>query len=148
MKIILLKDHDKLGKAGELVVAKDGYARNYIIPRKIGIEATKENLENWKKEQEKKAAEEAEARAEANNIKEQLESLTLNVEAKGGAGGRLFGSVTNAEISKALKDQAKLDIARNKIELDGNIKQAGITEVTVRVYPEITAILKVNVIAK
>ncbi|NLW42097.1 MAG: 50S ribosomal protein L9 [Tissierellia bacterium] len=148
MKIILLKDHDQLGKAGEMVEAKDGYARNFLIPRKVAIEATPENQANWEIEQQKRKEEEAIAIEEANKLKEQIESLTINIEAKGGQGGRLFGSITNNEISKALKEQADINIAKNKIELDENIKTAGVKEVTIRVYPEITANLKVNVEAK
>ena len=148
MKIILLKDHNQLGKAGEMVEAKDGYARNFLIPRKVAIEATPENQANWEIEQQKRKEEEALAIEEANKLKEQIESLTVNIEAKGGQGGRLFGSITNNEISKALKEQANINIAKNKIELDENIKTAGITEVLIRVYPEITASLKVNVETK
>lgn len=148
MKIILLKDHDQLGKAGEMVEVKDGYARNFLIPRKVAIEATPENQANWEIEQQKRKEEEAIAIEEANKLKEQIESLTINIEAKGGQGGRLFGSITNNEISKALKEQADINIAKNKIELDENIKTAGVKEVTIRVYPEITANLKVNVEAK
>lgn len=148
MKIILLKDHNQLGKAGEMVEAKDGYARNFLIPRKVAIEATPENQANWEIEQQKRKEEEAIAIEEANKLKEQIESLTINIEAKGGQGGRLFGSITNNEISKALKEQANINIAKNKIELDENIKTAGITEVLIRVYPEITASLKVNVETK
>lgn len=148
MKIILLKDHNQLGKAGEMVEAKDGYARNFLIPRKVAIEATPENQANWEIEQQKRKEEEALAIEEANKLKEQIESLTINIEAKGGQGGRLFGSITNNEISKALKEQANINIAKNKIELDENIKTAGITEVLIRVYPEITANLKVNVETK
>ena len=148
MKIILLKDHNQLGKAGEMVEAKDGYARNFLIPRKVAIEATPENQANWEIEQQKRKEEEALAIEEANKLKEQIESLTINIEAKGGQGGRLFGSITNNEISKALKEQADINIAKNKIELDENIKTAGITEVLIRVYPEITASLKVNVETK
>lgn len=148
MKIILLMDHDKLGKAGEMVEAKDGYARNFLIPRKIAIEATPENEANWEMEQQKRKEEEEIAIEEANRIKEQIENLTVNIEAKGGEGGRLFGSITNTEISRALKEQGDINIAKNKIEMDENIKTAGITEVVVRVYPEITANLKVNVESK
>ena len=148
MKIILLKDHNQLGKAGEMVEAKDGYARNFLIPRKVAIEATPENQANWEIEQQKRKEEEALAIEEANKLKEQIENLTVNIEAKGGQGGRLFGSITNNEISKALKEQADINIAKNKIELDENIKTAGITEVLIRVYPEITASLKVNVETK
>lgn len=148
MKIILLKDDKDLGKAGSLVEAKDGYARNFLFPRKIAIEATPENLKVWEDEQRTLREEERVRVEEANKLKAKLESMTVNVQAKGGEGGRLFGSITNKEIADAIKAQAKIDIDKKKIELKENIKTTGLKEVTVRVYPEITANLKVQITAK
>lgn len=144
MKIILLKDQDNLGKAGDMVDVKDGYARNYLFPRKIAIEATKENRENWEEEMKERQEEERVAREEANRIKEIIEDLTIEIAARGGEEGKLFGSITNTEVSNALKEQADLDVAKKKIEME-NIKTTGIHEVTIRVYPEISATLKVKV---
>lgn len=144
MKIILLKDQDNLGTAGEMVDVKDGYARNYLLPRKIAIEATKENRENWEEEMKARQEEERVAREEANRIKEVIEDLTIEIGARGGEEGKLFGSITNTEVSNALKEQADLDVAKKKIEME-NIKTTGLHEVTIRVYPEITATLKVKV---
>jgi large subunit ribosomal protein L9 len=145
MKVILLEDVKSLGKKGDLVKSKTGYARNYLIPRELAIEATKENLAKWKEEQkeleEKRKAEENEAL----KLKEKIEKTTIQLKAKGGEGGRLFGSITSKDIGEALEKQAKIDIDKRKIELKDNIKTAGITLVDVRVYPEITAELKVNV---
>ncbi len=148
MKIILLKDDKDLGKAGSLVDAKDGYARNFLIPRKIAIEATPENLKTWEEDQRRLREEERVRIEEANALKAKLESMTVNVQAKGGEGGRLFGSITNKEIADAIKAQAKIDIDKKKIELKENIKTTGLKEVVVRVYPEITANLKVQITAK
>lgn len=148
MKIILLKDYKNLGKAGEMVEAKDGYARNYLLPRNIAIEATPENVENWKEEQKKLQEEERLAYEGAQELKEKLESITLNLSAKGGETGKLFGSITNAEISKELLKEEKLSIDRKKIELKEPIKTAGLHEVPVRVYPEVLATLKVNIETK
>ncbi|WP_054252856.1 50S ribosomal protein L9 [Neofamilia massiliensis] len=148
MKIILLKDYKNLGKAGEMVDAKDGYARNYLLPRNIAIEATPENVENWKEEQKKLEEEERIAFEGAQELKEKLESITLNLSAKGGETGKLFGSITNAEISKELLKEEKLSIDRKKIELKEPIKTAGLHEVPVRVYPEVLATLKVNIETK
>lgn len=148
MKIILLKDYKNLGKAGEMVEAKDGYARNYLLPRNIAIEATPENVENWKEEQKKLQEEERIAFEGAQELKEKLESITLNLSAKGGETGKLFGSITNAEISKELLKEEKLSIDRKKIELKEPIKTAGLHEVPVRVYPEVLATLKVNIETK
>ena len=148
MKIILLRDDKDLGKAGSLVDAKDGYARNFLIPRKIAIEATPENLKTWEEDQRRLREEERIRIEEANALKAKLEAMTVNVQAKGGEGGRLFGSITNKEIADAIKAQAKIDIDKKKIELKENIKTTGLKEVVVRVYPEITANLKVQITAK
>ncbi len=148
MKIILLKDYKNLGKAGEMVDAKDGYARNYLLPRNIAIEATPANVENWKEEQAKLQEEERLAFEGAQELKEKLESITLTLTAKGGETGKLFGSITNAEISKELLKEEKLSIDRKKIELKEPIKTAGLHEVPVRVYPEVVANLKVNIETK
>lgn len=148
MKIILLKDDKDLGKAGSLVDAKDGYARNFLIPRKVAIEATPDNLKKWEEDQKRLREEERVRVEEATKLKEKLESITVNVVAKGGEGGKLFGSITNKEISDAIKAQAKLDVDKKKIELKENIKTTGLKEVTVRVYPEITATLKVQITTK
>lgn len=145
MKIILLKDHKNLGQAGEMVDAKDGYARNYLFPRKIAIEATPENVENWETEQAELKETERIELEEANKLKEEIESTTIKLFAKGGEGGKLFGSITNSDISKALKEQAGLNIDRKKIELKDPIKTSGLKEIVIRVYPEITANLKVQV---
>lgn len=148
MKIILLKDYKNLGKAGEMVDAKDGYARNYLLPRNIAIEATPANVENWKEEQARLQEEERLAFEGAQELKEKLESITLTLTAKGGETGKLFGSITNAEISKELLKEEKLSIDRKKIELKEPIKTAGLHEVPVRVYPEVVANLKVNIETK
>lgn len=148
MEIILLKDIKDIGKAGEKVNVKDGYARNFVLPRKLGIEATEENVKEWKIQKAKEEAEEAARRAEAMKLKEQIEKLSVNIESKSGEGGKLFGSVTSKEISDSLKAQHKINIEKKKIELKENIRAIGTTTVVVRVYPEITADLKVVVTGK
>lgn len=145
MKVILLEDVKSLGKKGDLVEAKTGYARNYLLPRGLAVEGTKENMKKWEedqKERDKKRKAEEEAALE---LKEEIEKLTVELKAKGGEGGRLFGSITSQDISDALKEQGNIDMDKRKVELEDNIKSGGITVVNVRVYPEITAELKVNV---
>lgn len=148
MKVILLKDVKGMGKAGDLVNAKDGYSRNYLIPRNIAIEATADNLKKWEESKAKEAAQKEKEMKEALDLKEKIESLTVNIKAKGGTEGRLFGSVTSQDISTALMDQHKIDIDKRKIELKDNIKTTGITEVEVKVYPDVSATLKVDVAAE
>ena len=145
MEVILLKDVKSLGKSGDLVEAKTGYARNYLLPRDLAIEATPENKEKWKEKMKDLEAKRQKEEKKALDLKEEIEGNTVNIKTKGGEGGRLFGSVTSKDISDALKSQHKIKLDRKKIELKDNIKDTGITNVDIRVYPEMVAKLKVNV---
>ena len=145
MKLILLKDVKGLGKEGDLVDAKAGYARNYLFPKKLAIEATPSNLSRWKTKKKEAEAREKEERREALKLKEKIESLNLELKGKAGEGGKLFGSITSKDISDALKAQHNIDIDRKKIELKDNIKALGTTQVEVKVYPEISAKLTIKV---
>ncbi|SHH65889.1 large subunit ribosomal protein L9 [Anaerosphaera aminiphila DSM 21120] len=148
MKVILLKDDKNLGKAGDLVEAKDGYARNFLIPRKVAIEATTKNLENWKEQKKVEAEEEKQRRADATELKKQIEKNKVVLSAKAGEGGRLFGAITSKDIQEAIKEQLKLDVDKKKIDLKENIKTEGMSEVDIKLYSEIIASLKVVVEAK
>lgn len=145
MKVILNSDVKGLGKAGELVDAKIGYARNFLFPRNLAVEATPENLEKWEQQQEEIRKQKAEERAEAESLKDKLEKIELKIKAKAGKGDRIFGSITSGDIAEELKKSHKLDIDRKKIELKDNIKETGAHDVQIRVYPELTATLKVLV---
>ena len=145
MKVILLEDVKGIGSKNELINAKTGHARNYLIPRGLAMEATPGNLKKWKEKMENKEEKEKEERDEALVLKEKIEKVTVEMKSKGGEGGRLFGSITSKDIGEALNKQHKIEVDRRKIELKDNIKTGGITVVEVRVYPEITADLKVNV---
>ena len=145
MKVILLEDVKALGKKGQIVNVSDGYARNMILPKKLGVEATSKNLNDLKlrKANEEKVAQEnldaAKAFAEKLSTKEVI--LTLKV----GEGGRTFGSVSSKEIAVAVKDQMQLDIDKKKIQLKESIKSLGTHIVTVKLHPEVSAELKVVV---
>ncbi|MBC8587351.1 50S ribosomal protein L9 [Paratissierella segnis] len=145
MKVILLKDVKGLGKEGALVNAKDGYARNFLFPRNLAIEATSGNLAKWEEDRKKEKIQKQKEQNQALELKKNIEGLTVNIKAKGGTGGRLFGSITSNDIAEALRKEHKIDVDKRKIEMKENIKNTGITEVDVRVYAEITAKLKVNV---
>lgn len=148
MKVILLKDVKGLGKEGELVESKTGYARNFLFPKKLAVEATPTNLKKWKEDNRIKEEKRQEDISEAQALQKQLESIEVTIKAKGGSEGKLFGSVTSQDISKALKKQYKIDVDKRKIELKENIKNPGKLKVDVRVYPEIVAKLDINVIVE
>jgi large subunit ribosomal protein L9 len=145
MKIILLKDEKKLGKKGDIINASDGYARNYIIPQKIGVEATAKNMNDLKlqKANEDKVAKEILDEAKA--LAADLETKSVVVSIKAGEGGRTFGSVSTKEIAAAYKEQHGLDIDKKKIQLDENIKNFGTYEVNVKLHPQVTGKLTVKV---
>ncbi|MBP2024582.1 50S ribosomal protein L9 [Peptoniphilus stercorisuis] len=148
MKVILIKDHKQLGKAGELVEAKDGFARNFLFPRKVAIEATPENLEEWKKQKAIEAKEEAENKKEAEELKKKIEKSKVEIKAKGGENGKLFGAVTSKDIATAAEKQLGFKIDKKKIELSDNIKTSGVKNVNIKLYPEIVATLKVSVVTE
>ena len=143
MKVILLEDVKSLGEKGQIVNVSDGYARNMILPKKLGVEATSKNLNDLKlrKANEEKVAQEnldaAKAFAEELSTKEII--LTLKV----GEGGRTFGSVSSKEISEAAKKQLNLDIDKKKLQLENPIRNLGVTNVPVRLHPKVTGSLKV-----
>lgn len=145
MKVILLKDVKGLGKEGDLVNSKDGYARNFLFPKNLAIEATPGNLKKWEDKNRQLEEKKQEEIKEANILKEKIEKLTVEIKAKGGNAGKLFGSITSQDIATALNAQHKIDIDKRKIELKENIKTTGSKEVDVKLYPEISAKLKINV---
>ena len=145
MKVILLQDVKGKGKKGQMIEVSDGYARNYMLPRKIAVEATADAM-NTKKMNDKAAAEKAaKERAEALEISKQLREMTLVVTAKGGGAGRLFGSVTNQEIADALKAKSGISLDKRKITISDPIKNVGTYTVQCKLGYEITAPLTVKI---
>ncbi|MBR6444525.1 MAG: 50S ribosomal protein L9 [Firmicutes bacterium] len=145
MIVILLKDVKGAGKAGEVVKVSDGYARNMLIPKGFAKEATEGNVRNLEKQKAIMAEKQAEAKAAAEELADKISLIAVDIKSKGGEGGRLFGSITSKDISEALEEQHGIKIDKKKIVLDAPIKQVGDTEVTVKVYPEVQAQLKVSV---
>lgn len=145
MKIILLQDEKKLGKKGDIIEASEGYARNYIIPKKIGVEATSKNMNDLKLQkanEEKKAQEQLDA---AKALAEVLGQKQVVVKIKAGEGGRAFGSVSSKEIATACKEQHNIEIDKKKIQLPESLKNFGAYEVNIKLHPQVTAKLTVKV---
>lgn len=146
MKVILQQDVKGQGKKGQLVDVSDGYARNFLLARKLAVLATPENLNTMKQQEKARLAQQAAEKAEAEALSKQLESITVKVAAKAGEGGRLFGAVTSKEISDALSAQFGIEIEKNKIVQAEPIKTYGSFEVKVKLGHEISAVLKVMVV--
>ncbi len=145
MKIILLQDVKALGKKGDLVEVSTGYARNYILPKKLGVEATGKNINDLKLQKahkDKMAAEQLEA---ARELKEELEKKELALSIKVGDNGKAFGAISSKELAQAVKDQFGLTVDKKKIAIDEPIKTLGSHEVKVKLHPKVTAALKVKV---
>lgn len=146
MKVVLLQDVKDLGKKGELVNASDGYARNFLFPRKLAVEATagklkeiedKKSSERNRKEMELKAAKE---------LADKLNKVEISFKTKAGENGKLFGSITGKDIADAIKSQHKLEVDKKKIVLHDAIKALGTYQVEIKVYPEVSAKVSVKVI--
>ena len=146
MEIVLLQDVKSLGKKGQVVKVNDGYARNYILPKKLGVEANAKNLNDLKLQKANDAKVAAEQLAAARELAAKLQEASVTVSIKAGEGGRTFGSVSTKEIGKAVSDQLKLDIDKKKMVLEEPIKSLGTHEVPVKMHKDVTAILRVKVV--
>ncbi|MGN1160584.1 MAG: 50S ribosomal protein L9 [Lachnospiraceae bacterium] len=145
MKVILLQDVKALGKKGEIVNVNDGYARNFILPKKLGIEATNANMNDLKLQKANADKIAAENLANAKAFKEEVETKTIRVSIRSGEGGKVFGAVTGKEIAQAAKEQFGYDLDKKKIVAKEPIKTFGIHEVPLKLHPQVTATLKVEV---
>jgi len=146
MKVILLSDIKGVGKKDQIINASDGYAKNFLFPRKLAIEATKENISNLeykhKLDEEKRLKELEEAQLQAKEI----ESKSIKLLVKLGKNGKLFGTVTNKEVATALEEQAGIKIDKKKITLKDSIKSLGDITVDIKLHQNVTAKLKVSII--
>ncbi|AGE24056.1 50S ribosomal protein L9 [Geobacillus sp. GHH01] len=145
MKVIFLKDVKGKGKKGEIKDVADGYANNFLFKQGLAIEATPANIKALEAQKQKEQRQAAEELANARKLKEELEKLTVEIPAKAGEGGRLFGSITSKQIAEALQAQHGLKLDKRKIELADAIRSLGYTNVPVKLHPEVTATLKVHV---
>ncbi len=145
MQVILLEDVKALGKKGEVVKVSDGYARNFILPKKLGLEATPKNLNDLKLQKAAEAKLAQEILEQARVLAKEIESKSVLLKIKAGEGGRTFGSVSTKEIAIALKEQLGHDIDKKKLVLNDPIKNMGTYTVPVKLHPKVTAELKVKV---
>ena len=145
MKVILLTDVKGKGKKGQMIEVSDGYARNYMLPRKLAQEATADAVNTMRMNDKATAERQARERAEAVAVSNQLRELTLVVKAKGGGAGRLFGAVTTTEIADALKKNAGITIDKRKLVLDENIKNVGTYTVKAKLGYEIVGQFTVKI---
>jgi len=148
MKVIFLKDVKGQGKKGEVKNVAVGYAHNYLLKNNLAIEATPGNLKALDAKKKKSEQEEQEEKEEAMDLKDKLADLTVELKAKAGDAGRLFGSITNKQIAEALKKEYGYKIDRRKIELDQPIRALGYTTVPVKLHPEVSGSIKVHVSEK
>ncbi|SDF42923.1 50S ribosomal protein L9 [Sporolituus thermophilus] len=148
MKVILVQEVKKLGKKGDIIEVSEGYARNYLLPQKLAIPATEANINAAKQQKETEARRQQRQLDEARLLASQLAKLSVKVAVKTGEGGKLFGSVTGKDIADALSAQHGLEIDKRKIELKEAIKALGTYPVTIKVHPEVSCQIQVQVIAQ
>jgi len=146
MKVILTQDVKGVGKKDQILEVNDGYARNFLIPKKLGVQASTANLALLKSKQNSRDFKRQEDKKEAEQIKEKLEKIRLDIKVKSGENGKIFGGVTSKEISDVLKDKYSINIDKKKIELKETIKTVGITTVDIKLFEGVIGKVKVNVI--
>ena len=145
MEVILLEDVNSLGKKDEIVTVNDGYARNFILPKKLGVEATAKSLAELKAKKRKEAELEQARVDEAKRLAALLGEKSVTVKLRSGENGKVYGAVSSKEISAAVKEQLGLDLDKKKIVLKEGIKSLGVTEVPVKLYKEVGTVLRVKV---
>ncbi len=146
MQLILLKDVTTLGSKHDVVNVKPGYGRNYLIPKGIGIIANKGNLAKLEEIKKEEAARQAEIIAEFQQVAEKLSASKLNIKAKAGTSGKIFGSVTNLQIAQALEEQLTISVDRKKIEIVDEVKELGSYTANVNLHPEVQATVAFDVV--
>jgi large subunit ribosomal protein L9 len=148
MKIILLQDIKGTGKKGDIINSSDGYARNFLFPRNLAKEANAQNLEELKRQKDSVEHKRAVNRENSVGLKDRLEKDTIVIAAKAGQNGKLFGAVTSMDIEKAIKDATLIEVDKRKISLDEAIKATGVYTVTVKLFEDVSAKVKVEIKAE
>ena len=146
MKVILLEDVKSVGKKGEMVNASEGYAKNFLFPKKLAIEATKTNVNEYQLKQKAEARKKEQELADAKALAERLKDVVVKIPVKTGEGGKLFGSVTNKEIAVALEKDTGLKIDKKKIILNDQIKMIGKKTVQIKLHAKVTAEITADIV--
>ena len=146
MKVILQADVKKVGAKGDVVEVSDGYGRNYLLPRKLAVEANAANLNTAKVRAESKARKAQQEADEAKLLGAQLEKISVKVPVRIGKDGKLFGSVSGSDVAKALKDTHSLNVDKRKISIQGDVTGAGIYDAIIKLHPEVATKIKVEVV--
>ena len=146
MKVILQQDVKGQGKKGQMVEVSDGYGRNFLLPRKLAVEATAENVNTMKMQDRAKQARLAEEKAQAQALAQRLKGVQVQIRARAGQGGKLFGSITSKEIAEEMKKQFEIDVNKSKIVLSDPIKSFGAFEVKCKLGSEVSGTINVLVI--
>ncbi len=147
MKLILLENIKGVGKKDEIINANDGYARNFLLPKKLAVEANSENLAKLKAKQDSNAHKKQEDKKSAEEIKEKLSKIMLKIQVKAGENGKIFGGVTSKEISEQLKKQYNFDIDKKKIDVKETIKTLGVFTIDIRLFEDVIGKIKIDIIA-
>ena len=146
MKVILQEDVKKVGSKGDVVEVSDGYGRNYLLPRKLAVEANAANLNTAKVKSENKARKLRQEADEAKLLGAQLEKISVRIPVKVGKDGKLFGSVGGGDVAKALKENHGLNVDKRKIAIQGDVTGAGLYEAVIKLHPEVTTKIKVEIV--
>lgn len=148
MKVILLDNIKGVGKKDEIINASDGYARNFLFPKKLAVEANNENMSKLKAKKQSEQYKKDVNKENAEKIAKKIDDITLTIKVKAGENGKIFGGVTSKEISEELKKQYKIDIDKKKIILNENIKNLGSFDISMKLFEGVTGKLKVKVISE
>ena len=148
MKVILKADIKGVGKKDQIINASDGYARNYLFPKNLAVEANSENMSKLKAKQDSNAFRKAQEKEEAKKIADKLSKILLKIEVRTGENGKIFGGVSSKEIAENLKEKYGIDVDKKKIELKETIKEIGERKVDIRLYEGVIGSLKIDVIPK
>ncbi len=146
MKVILLQDVKSVGKKGELVNASEGYAKNFLFPKKLAVEATKSNLNDFELKQKSEEKRKQEELENAQKIAENLKDQVVTIKVKTGGNGKLFGSVTNKEVADAIVEQTKQDIDKKKVSIGDPIKMVGERTATIKLHPKVSAEVTIKIV--